>query len=45
MSKEYMKDPYGQYYKNLDKMLKIGLDQGLPAKEIVEHVKDVLGVK
>ena len=42
MSKEYIKDPHGQYYKNLDKILKIGLDQGIPKKDILKHVEERL---
>ena len=42
MSKEYIKDPHGQYYKNLDKILKIGLDQGISKKDILAHVKERL---
>lgn len=42
MSKDYIKDPYGQYYKNLDKILRIGLDQGISKKDILAHVKERL---
>ena len=40
MSKEYLKNPRAQYWKYLDKILKLGRDQGVPAKDIQEHVKE-----
>ena len=44
MSKEYLKDPHGQYFKNLDKILKIGWQQGIKKEKIIKHVKDFYGV-
>jgi len=40
LSKEYMRDPYGQYWRHLDKILALGVNQGITDGEIVEHVKD-----
>ena len=40
MSKEYMKDPHGQYFRNLDKMLKLYKTSGVPKKKVIQHLKD-----
>jgi len=40
LSKEYMKDPHGQFYRNLDKLIQIGINQGIPLSEIQKHVED-----
>ena len=40
MSREYLKDPHGQYYRNLDKLLQIGINQGLSPADIQQHVND-----
>jgi hypothetical protein len=40
MSREYMKDPHGQYFRNLDKMLKLYKTSGVPKKKVIQHLKD-----
>ena len=40
MGKEYLKNPRAQYWKYLDKILKLGVSQGVSEKEIQEHVSE-----
>ena len=42
LSKEYLNDPYGQFFRNLDKLVDIGLKQGIAKDEILRHVKNTL---
>jgi len=39
MSREYLKDPHGQYFRQLDKMLKLYKQSGVPKKKVIEHLK------
>lgn len=40
LSSEYMKDPHGQYFRNLDRMLKLYKQSGVPKKKVIAHLKD-----
>jgi len=37
---EFQRDPHGQYFKHLDKLLGVGLRQGISKDKIKKHVED-----
>jgi len=38
LTKEYQKDPKGQYFRHLHKLLEVGLSSGVTTKEIKAYV-------
>jgi len=40
MAEEYRKDPHGQYWRNLDKMLNLHSTGKVSKQEVLQHVKE-----
>jgi len=40
LTKEYLKDPKGQYFRHLKKLLDISKTHKIPKKEVVRFVRD-----
>lgn len=40
LTKEYMKDPRGQYFRHLEKILKLSNTYHIPKKDVLDFVHD-----
>jgi len=40
MSKDYLKDPQGQFFRQLDLTLKMHKQSGVPVHKVIQHLQD-----